>query len=78
MWTGYCHHTRKRLSTNIFDIMKLKFLFHLNSDSPKYISKLFSLSVLHAVRVNMLVKHNCLLFESHAGLEYSLSANIEY
>ena len=44
MSTGYCHYTRKRLSTNIFDIIKLKILFHLNCDSPKYIAKLFSLN----------------------------------
>ena len=41
MLTGYCHCTRKCLLTNIFDIMKLKFLFYLKCDSPKYIAKLF-------------------------------------
>ena len=45
MSTGYSHRTRKRLSTNSFDIMKLKILFHLNCDSQKYIAKLISLSI---------------------------------
>ena len=45
MSTGYCHRTLKRLSTNIFDTMKLKNLFHLGCDSPKYIAKLISLSI---------------------------------
>ena len=45
IWANYTvHHTRKRLSANIFDIMKLKILFHLNCDSPKHIAKLISLS----------------------------------
>ena len=45
MSTGYCHRNGKRLSTNFFDIMKFKILFHLNCDSPKYIAKLISLSM---------------------------------
>ena len=45
MSTCYFHHTPKRLSTNIFDIMKVKILFLPNSESPKYIAKLFSLSI---------------------------------
>ena len=45
MSTCKCHRTRVPLSTYIFDIMKLKILFLLNCESPKYIAKLFSLSI---------------------------------
>ena len=38
--------THTRLSTYIVDIVKLKILFLLNGESPKYIAKLFSLSML--------------------------------
>ena len=41
--SSYTSH--ERLSTYIFDIMKLKILFLLNCESPKYIAKLFSLSI---------------------------------
>ena len=41
MLTGYFHHTRKRLSTYIFDIMKLKILYLLYCEFTKYIAKLF-------------------------------------
>ena len=45
MSIGLFHLTPKRLSTYIFGIMKLKILFLLNCESPKYIAKLFSLSI---------------------------------
>ena len=45
MLTAYFNHTRERLLTYIFDIMKLKIPFLLNGESPKYIAKLFSLSI---------------------------------
>ena len=46
MSTCLCHRTRERLSTYIFDTMKLKVIFLLNCESSKYIAKLFSLSIL--------------------------------
>ena len=45
MSLNQCHRTRKRLSTHIFDIMKLEILIHLNCNSPKYIAKLINLSI---------------------------------
>ena len=44
-WDFTLCETPKRLSTYIFDIMKLKILFLLNCESPKYIAKLFSLTI---------------------------------
>ena len=42
-----CQPAIERLSTNIFDTMKLKVLFLLNYESPKYIAKLFSLIIFY-------------------------------
>ena len=46
MPTCLFHRILERLSTYIFDTMKLKVLFLLNCESPKYIAKLFSLSIV--------------------------------
>ena len=43
--TCKCRRSRERLSTYIFETMKLKVLFLLNCESSKYIAKLFSLSI---------------------------------
>ena len=45
MSTCECHRIRERLSTYIFDTMKLKVLFLFNCESSKNIAKLFSLSI---------------------------------
>ena len=65
IWANYTvnHHTRERLSTNIFDIMKLKILFHLNCDSPKYIAKLISLSIFTCPGTSIKKVHTLLCFK---------------
>ena len=45
------------MSTYIFDTMKLKVLFLLNCESPEYIAKLFSLSILYVLFVYYIVDY---------------------
>ena len=45
MLTCQCFRTRERLSTYIFDTMRLKVQYRLNCELSKAIAKLFSLSI---------------------------------